>query len=70
MLKKILNIDSTKELSKNQQKSIQGGGFPFFEDCCSCVFTPAGSTFPIFITQPCSIPCPTDGSLEYEDTGC
>ncbi|WP_298542491.1 hypothetical protein [uncultured Aquimarina sp.] len=69
MLKKILNIDKSKKLSKNEQKSVTGGGFPFFE-CCACVFRPGNSPYPIFITQSCSDPCPTDGDLEYEDTGC
>ncbi|WP_147406188.1 hypothetical protein [Aquimarina sp. BL5] len=70
MLKKILNIDNSKKLSKIAQKSIQGGGFPFFDECCACVFRPGNRPFPILITQSCSDPCPTDGSLEYEDTGC
>ncbi|SHI93269.1 hypothetical protein [Aquimarina spongiae] len=70
MLKKILNIENTKKLNKKEQQSIHGGGFPFFGDCCACVFTPRGRSFPILITQSCSIPCPIDGSLEYEDTGC
>ncbi|MCK8523262.1 hypothetical protein M0D21_16905 [Aquimarina sp. D1M17] len=69
MLKKILNIENTKKLNKSEQQSIKGGIFPFF-DCCTCVFRPAGSQFPILITQSCDIPCPVDGSLEYEDTGC
>ncbi len=70
MLKKVLNIENTKKLSKNEQKSVRGGIVPIFDDCCSCIFRPGNSMFPIFITQPCSIPCPIDGSLEYEDTGC
>lgn len=70
MLKKILNIDNSKKLSKTQQEAIHGGGFPFFDECCACVFRPGNSPFPIFITQSCSDPCPTDGDLEYEDTGC
>ncbi|WP_299312866.1 hypothetical protein [uncultured Aquimarina sp.] len=69
MLKKILNIDNSKKLSKIAQKSIQGGGFPFFE-CCACVFTPGNRPYQVIITQLCSEPCPVDGTLEYEDTGC
>ncbi|GAA4279455.1 hypothetical protein [Aquimarina mytili] len=70
MLKKILNIENVKELTKNEQKSVTGGAIPIFDDCCTCVFRPGNSSFPILITQSCSIPCPTDGALEYEDTGC
>ncbi len=68
MKKQILNLG--KALDKAEQKQINGGNFPFLGDCCACVFTPAGSMFPIFITQSCSIPCPQDGDLEYQDTGC
>jgi len=70
MLKKILNISTSKKLSKFQQKAITGGGFPFFDDCCACVFRPGNSIVPIIITQSCNDPCPIDGSLEYEETGC
>ncbi|WP_378180381.1 hypothetical protein [Aquimarina sp. SS2-1] len=70
MLKKILNIDKSKMLSKQQQKTIHGGVFPLFGDCCACVFRPGNLPYQIIITQSCSDPCPTDGSLEYEDTGC
>ncbi len=70
MLKKILNLESTKELSKKEQKSLRGGMIPIFDECCTCIFRPGNSIFQIIITQSCSTPCPTDGSLEYEETGC
>ncbi len=73
MLKKISNINGAQELSNTDQKSIKGGfGFPGLpgNDCCACVFVPAGQQFPILITQSCDVPCPTNGSLEYQDTGC
>ena len=40
------------------------------DECGVCIFTPAGSPFPVLITQRCSRPCPADGSSEYKDTGC
>lgn len=67
MLKKISTLGSI--LSKNDLKSINGGIFPIF-DCCSCVYTPAGSQFPVFITQSCTIPCPVDGDMEDYGDGC
>ncbi len=72
MLKKISNINGAQELSNTDQKSVKGGfGFPGFDpDCCACTFFPAGSPFMVFITQSCDIPCPVDGSSEYQDTGC
>ncbi len=70
MLKKILNLENAKELSKNEQKSVKGGMIPILDECCTCVFRPGNSIVQIIITQSCAIPCPTDGSLEYEDTGC
>ena len=72
MLKKISKITGAEALSKDEQKSVKGGfGFPNFGgDCCACVFTPAGQQFPILITQSCDVPCPMDGTLDYQDTGC
>lgn len=70
MLKNISNINGSKKLSKKEQKSIKGGFLFPVSDCCACVFVPAGQQFPIFITQSCETPCPTNGSLEYQDTGC
>ena len=58
-------------LSKQEQKEIQGGIFPPFDgNCCSCVYTPAGFMFPIFMTQSCSLSCPVNGDpVDYGD-GC
>lgn len=70
MNNRIIDIKSVKELTKKDQQFIKGGGFPFFDDCCACVFTPGGSPFPVLITQSCSLPCPIDGSFEDQDTGC
>lgn len=70
MLKNISNINGAQKLSKKEQKSIHGGFLFPVSDCCACVFVPAGQQFPILITQSCDIPCPTNGSLEFEDTGC
>ncbi|RZS99235.1 hypothetical protein [Aquimarina brevivitae] len=70
MLKNVLKINSIKLLSKSDQKLLNGGFLPPFGDCCSCVFTPAGRSYPVFITQSCDLPCPEDGATEYRDTGC
>ena len=73
MLKNISNINGAQELSNKEQKSVKGGfGFPSLpgNDCCACTFFPAGSPFMVFITQSCEIPCPEDGSMEFQDTGC
>ncbi len=67
MKKKISTLGTV--LSKNEQKNINGGDFPF-NDCCSCVYVPAGSPFPIFITQSCSDPCPVNGDPEQWGNGC
>ena len=56
-------------LNKNEQKKINGGLFPFF-DCCSCVYTPQGFQFPIFMTQSCDLTCPQDGDLVDYGDGC
>ncbi|MEL7148129.1 MAG: hypothetical protein AAFO69_17275 [Bacteroidota bacterium] len=78
MLKKVLNIKNAKQLSKNEQKEVNGG-FPSLPggDCCACVFRPAANPydpfsypFPILITQPCDLPCPVDGATDWQDTGC
>lgn len=71
MLKKILNVNGVKRINKSEQKSINGGvNFPFFNDCCTCVFTPANRPYQVIITQSCSIPCPEDGSFGFQDSGC
>ena len=70
MFKNVLNIGTVKVLSKNDQKSINGGFLFPIGDCCSCVFRPAGVPYQVFITQSCSDPCPQDGATEYRDTGC
>ncbi len=70
MLKKVLNLKGVQKLDHSAQKSIKGGILLPFGDCCACVFRPASQPFPILITQPCGIPCPVDGSLEFNDTGC
>lgn len=69
MKKSILNVGTP--LSNAEQKNIQGGNFPpFGGDCCSCVYTPAGFMFPIFMTQSCTLTCPQDGDqVDYGD-GC
>ena len=68
MKKSILNFGTP--LSKSEQKDIQGGIFPPFGDCCSCIYVPAGYPYQVFITQSCSLDCPQNGDpLTYGD-GC
>lgn len=68
MLKKISNFGTP--LSKNDQKKITGG-FPFpVSDCCVCVYRPAGSPFPVLITQSCMLECPSDGDFPISGDGC
>ena len=67
MKKTISNLGTP--LSKDDQKKIHGGLFPFF-DCCSCVYVPQGFMWPIFMTQSCQLDCPVDGDpVDYGD-GC
>lgn len=71
MIKNILNVSGVKKINKQEQKSINGGiDFPFFYECCTCVFRPANRPFQVLITQSCSIPCPQDGDFDFEDSGC
>jgi hypothetical protein len=69
MLKKISDLGTP--ISKNDQKTITGGfPFPPLSDCCVCVYRPAGSPFPVLITQSCLIPCPVDGDFPTSGDGC
>lgn len=70
MLKNISNIDGVKKIDSKDQKSIRGGFLLPLNDCCVCIFTPAGRPFPVLITQDCATPCPQDGSNESQGTGC
>ncbi len=66
------SIIGAQKLSKKEQKSINGGmGFPFpLDECCVCVFRPAGVPYLVLITQSCDDPCPEDGATNYQGTGC
>ena len=60
MIKNIKNLGTV--LSKEDQKTIQGGFLLPINECCICVFRPANSLVLVLITQSCSVPCPQNGS--------